>query len=141
MRKRMSDSVLTRVLTRASLYGMTNTTTTTTPTERQIAYARDLQAGIRERLDWAFDRENVRGSFTPALNPEMMSRVRELRAEGRKDEAKALTEQARAEQRTAAEAAMDAYLARRQELADADIDSMDRDQISVFIDEAKTFIF
>lgn len=114
---------------------------TTTPTPRQIAYARDLQNGIRERLTWSFDRENVRGSFTPALNPETMSRVRELRAEGRKDEAKALTAQARAEQRDAAEAAMDAYLVRRQELADADIDSMDRDAISAFIDEAKTVIF
>jgi len=114
---------------------------TTTPTPRQIAYARDLQNRIRERLTWTFDRDVVRGSFTPELDPEMMARVRALRAEGRKDEAKALTKQARAEQHAAAEAAMDAYLARRQELADADIDSMDRAAISAFIDEAKTFIF
>jgi len=112
-----------------------------TPTPRQIAYARDLQNRIRERLTWTFDRDVVRGSFTPELNPETMARVRALRAEGRKDEAKALTEQARAEQHAAAEAAMDAYLARRQELADADIDSMDRAAISAFIDEAKKFIF
>lgn len=113
----------------------------TTPTARQIAYARDLQNGIRERLTWDFDRDNVRGSFTPPLNPETMARVRELRAEGRKDEAKALTEQARAEQRAAAEAAMDAYLARRQQLADADIEAMDRAAISEFIDAAKKCIF
>lgn len=113
----------------------------TTPTERQIAYARQLQAGIRERLTWTFDRDAVRSGFTPPLNPETMARVRELRAEGRTAEAKALTEQARAEQRAATDAAIDAYLARRQELADADLDSMDRDQISAFIDDAKSAIF
>jgi len=114
---------------------------TTTPTPRQIAYARDLQNRIRERLTWTFDRDVVRGSFTPELNPETMAQVRALRAEGREDEAKALTAQARAEQHAAAEAAMDAYLARRQELADADIDSMDRAAISAFIDEAKKYVF
>jgi len=114
---------------------------TTTPTARQIAYARQLQAGIRERITWEFNRDLVRPSFTPPLNPDTMARVRELRAEGRNDEAKALTEQARAEQRAAAETAMDAYLERRQELADADIDSMDRAAISAFIDEAKKCVF
>jgi len=112
-----------------------------TPTPRQLAYASDLQNRIRERLTWKFDRDNVRGSFTPPLNPETMARVRELRAEGRNDEAKALTEQARAEQYAAAEAAMDAYLARRKELADADINAMDRASVSAFIDEAKKYLF
>jgi len=114
---------------------------TTTPTARQIAYARDLQAGIRERLTRTFDRDLVRPSFTPPLNPETMARVRALRAEGRTAEARALTEQARAEQRAATDAAIDAYLARRQELADTDLDSMDAGHISAFIDEAKTIAF
>jgi len=115
---------------------------TTAATERQIAYARKLRADIRERIaNKFFDRDVVRGSFTPELNPEMMARVRALRAEGRRDEAKALAAEARAEQHAAAEAAMDAYLARRQELANVDIDSMDRAAISAFIDEAKKFIF
>ncbi|BBY78845.1 hypothetical protein H7I53_18020 [Mycolicibacterium pulveris] len=114
---------------------------TTTATERQIAYARQLQADIRERITWEFNRDTVRGSFTPELNPETMARVRALRAEGRRDEAKALTAEARADQRAAADAAIDAYLVRRQELADADIDSMDRDQISAYIDDAKRAIF
>jgi len=113
----------------------------TTPTERQIAYARQLQADIRERLTWEFDRDALRPSFLPPLDPETMARVRALRAEGRHDEARALQAEARAEQRAAAEAAIDAYLVRRQELADADIDSMDRDQISRFIDAAKRAIF
>jgi len=39
---------------------------TTTPTARQIAYARDLQAGIRERITWEFNRDLVRPSFDEA---------------------------------------------------------------------------
>ena len=115
--------------------------TATAPTQRQIAYARDLQAGIRERITWEFDRDLARPAFRPGLNPDTMAQVRALRAEGRTAEARALTEQARAEQAAATEAAIDAYLARRQELADADLDAMTRDEISAYIDEAKTFVF
>jgi|SRR5690625_480508 len=115
--------------------------TTTTATEAQITYATNLQTEIIEKLDWNFDRDMMRGQFTPAKDEATMAQVRELRAEGRTDEAKALSQQARADAAAQADANMDAYLARRSELAEVDITALDKEEISAFIDDAKRHQF
>lgn len=111
------------------------------PTEAQIAYAAKLQAEIRERTTFYFDRDLMRGEFLPEAieHPEQATMVA-LRRDGRTDEAKALRAEIKEWRRAEAERRMDAYLARRAEIAETDLTTLDKADISAWIDNAKSII-
>lgn len=108
-----------------------------TATDAQIRYATELQAKIREKLTYTFDRDVMRQAFLPDKDTELQAQVRQARAEGRTDDVKTLREQVKQRQHEQAEQAMDAYLARRAELAETDLTTLDKYGISAWIDDAK----
>lgn len=107
------------------------------PSPRQTAYATELRDGIREHLTWTIDRDTLVRSFLPEPDRELNAQANAARKAGNIEEARALRKRANALQLDQAHNALDAYLARRQELADTDIDTMDAAQISTYITAAK----
>lgn len=108
-----------------------------TATAAQLRYASELQDAIREKLTWHFDRDVMRRAFLPDKDKQIQEQVRQARAEGRLDDAKALSQQAKQRQLDQAEAAMDAYLARRAELAETELTALSKQEISAWIEDAK----
>lgn len=116
--------------------------TATPATESQIRYATELQNHIQYKIaNIRFDREVMRPGFHPDRDTEpwasRYAEVRAIREAGDKDRAKELKNQLRADEQAAAEQAMDDYLTRRAELAETDLSTLDKDQMSSWIDAAK----
>lgn len=90
-----------------------------TATPAQIRYAETLQAELRERISWKIDRDQVADALRP----------RRTLYETAEEKAVRLAFDV--------EAAVDAWIARREELAAADLAALDKTAISQWIDAAK----
>lgn len=109
----------------------------TPPTDRQKKYARDLQEWLQEKTTFHFDRNIMLRAFLPDPDQELLNQAIAARKAGDHERDKEIQKQEREQQRERAHQAMDNYLARLNEMAEMDISTLDRAQLSAWIDEAK----
>ena len=110
----------------------------TTPTDRQKKYARDLQEWLQEKTTYRFNRDVMLRAFLPDRNQELINQAIAAKNAGDRDTEREMNKIARAEQRERAYQAMDSYQIRLNLIAQMDISTLNRAQMSRWIDEAKS---